>query len=557
MDSNTSERVNIDGVIGLKVYVVGHKRPDTDSVVSAIAYAHLKNVLDKESEYIPARLGDLNPETRFVLNRFGIDPPELLKHVYIQVEDAMTSRVIKTTERSTIYEAGNLMVESGVRSIPVVNDSGVLVGLLTERRFAKVFLSEFNDFSLDRFPPRISDVLRILDGKLLSGEPESEMKGRIVIGAMSEEEMFRSIGDTDILVVVDREEIVENAIDRGVRCLVLTGGYVPNTRVLEKARRRGIHVLVSPHDTYTTVRLIKLSLPVGTIVKREPLKIGKDAVLREFAEDLMEDKDGVAVVVDDELRVVGIITRHDLINPRKKRVILVDHSEKSQTVDGIEEAEILEIVDHHRLGGLETGQPIVAHIKPVGSTCTVIWELYRSAGVVPPREIAGAMLAAVLSDTMILKSPTTTPEDERVVEHLSNLTDLDPIEFGLEMYRAKTEVESLSADEILSMDLKEFRFSRGRVAIAQIEVIDPDPILKRREEIFERMDEMLERGNYDLVILMVTDVMKEESHLMARGQVRILERALGEKLREGTVKIKGLVSRKKQLVPGIARVLQG
>ena len=541
----------------MEIYVVGHRRPDTDSIVSALSYAHLKNVLDKENEYVPVRLGDLNPETRFVLEYFDLEPPRFLNHVYIQVEDVMTDKVIKVNSRSTIYEAGNLMVESGVRSVPVVNDSGVLVGLLTERRFARIFLGEFRDFSLERSSPKVSDVLRIIDGDLLSGEPSSSMSGRLVIGAMSEGKVSEILQESDVLVVGDREEVVREAVSRGTRFLVLTCGYVPPGDLVESAREKGIVLMVTPHDTYTTARLIRLSLPVETILEKRPLKTTRDAILREFAEDLMEDRDGVAVVVDDDLRVVGIITRHDLINPRKKRVILVDHSEKSQTVEGIEEAEILEIVDHHRLGGLETGQPIVAHIKPVGSTSTVIWEIYRSHGVVPPREIAGAMLAAVLSDTMILKSPTTTPEDERVVDLLSNLTGLDPVRFGMEMYKAKTEVEFLSTNEILNMDLKEFRFEKGKVAISQIEVIDPEPVLKRKEELMEQMREISQSRGYSLFVLMVTDVMEESSYIIAVGQVRLLEKALERQLVDGMVKIEGLVSRKKQLVPKISGVFQG
>ena len=537
-----------------RVLVVGHRNPDTDSVASSISYAYLKNLVDREREYVPVRLGKLNPETEFVLERFGITPPELIEHVFVQIRDVMTEKVVMTRSDSTIYEAGKLMMESGVRNLPVVDENEKLVGLVTERRFARVFLGEISRLSFEDNPPRVSDVVRTLGGKLLTGKPDERMKGRVFIAAMSDETVKERLEEGSVLVVGDREEVIETAVKKRVRFIVVTGGYKPKGGI-ERFEKNGITVILSPHDTYTTTRLMRLSHPVGNIVKREPLLTSPDTLLKDFEEDLMEDKDGVAVVVDEDFKVVGIVTRHDLINPRRKKVILVDHSEKSQSVLGIEEAEVLEIIDHHRLGGLETWHPITAHIRPVGSTSTIVWELFRSYGVVPPKGIAGLMLSAILSDTMILRSPTTTPEDERAVEHLSSIADVDPVKLGTEMFERKTAAEGMSPRDIITMDMKEYRFPKGSFAVSQIEVIDPKVILSRREEIEKEMEKITSERKYTFMALMVTDVLSETSHVIAVGNRRVIERAFSKKFENGVLRLPKVVSRKKQFVPAISKYL--
>lgn len=536
-----------------KVYVIGHKRPDTDSIASAVSYAYLKNQLDVENEYIPYRLGEINPESDFVLKRFNLPQPKLLEHVYIQVMDAMVKDVISADKESTIYEIGNTMLEKNIKSIPIVDEDNKLIGLLTERELARNFLLEIQNFSLEENPPKVKDIIKTMNGKLIIGDENKRLKGCPIIGAMTSDEVKKYVKKDDVLITGNRKDIQRIALEEEVSCLIITGGFVPDKDIIQLAKNKKIPIVVSPHPTYVTGRLLRLSTHVERIMERHPLTVHPDEILKDFEEELMQDKKGIAVVIEADGTVKGILTRHDLIKPKTKKVILVDHSEKSQSIEGIEEAEILEIVDHHRLGGLETGLPITAHIRPVGSTNTIIWDLYKKNNIIPPKEIAGIMLSAILSDTMILKSPTTTTEDKKVVEEISKYLNLDPIEYGIEMYKAKTNLEGFSEKEILTLDLKESRLSRGKIAVSQIEVIDAGQMLAKKDQIIKTMEKMVKERDYVLFVFLLTDVLKEGSYIFVAGQIRLAEKIFKVGFGKNIPFLEGIVSRKKQVMPLIIR----
>lgn len=536
-----------------KVYVIGHKRPDTDSIASAISYAYLKNQLDVENEYIPYRLGEINPESNFVLKRFNLPQPKLLEHVYIQVMDAMVKDVIAADKESTIYEIGNTMLEKNIKSIPIVDEDNKLIGLLTERELARNFLLEIQNFSLEENPPKVKDIIKTMNGKLIIGDENKRLKGCPIIGAMTSDEVKKYVKKDDVLITGNRKDIQRIALEEEVSCLIITGGFVPDKDIIQLAKNKKIPIVISPHPTYVTGRLLRLSTHVERIMEKHPLTVHPDEILKDFEEELMQDKKGIAVVIEADGTVKGILTRHDLIKPKTKKVILVDHSEKSQSIEGIEEAEILEIVDHHRLGGLETGLPITAHIRPVGSTNTIIWDLYKKNNIIPPKEIAGIMLSAILSDTMILKSPTTTTEDKKVVGEISKYLNLDPIEYGIEMYKAKTNLEGFSEKEILTLDLKESRLSRGKIAVSQIEVIDAGQMLAKKDQIIKTMEKMVKERDYVLFVFLLTDVLKEGSYIFVAGQIRLAEKIFKVGFRKNILFLEGIVSRKKQVMPLIIR----
>lgn len=536
-----------------KIYVFGHQRPDTDSITAAITYAYLKNQLDNKNEYIPFRLGELNPESEFVLKYYNIEKPELLEHVYIQVKDAMMKDVITSNIEATIYEIGNKMIEKQIKSIPIVDGNNILKGLVTEREIARYFLNEIQNFSLEENPPKVKDVIKTMNGKLIVGDENKKLKGCPTIGAMTSEEVARYVKKDDVLITGNRKDVQKIAIEKEVSCLIITGNFIPDEDIVELAREKDVPIVVSPHPTYVTGRLLRLSTHAERIMEKNPLTTHPEEILKDFEEELMQDKKGIAIVVNENGKVEGIITRHDLIRPKNKKVILVDHSEKSQTIEGIEEAEILEIVDHHRLGGLETGLPITAHIRPVGCTNTIIWDLYKKNNVLPPKEIAGLMISAILSDTMMLKSPTTTNEDKKAVEEISELFNIDYYNYGIEMYKAKTNLEGYSEKEILSIDLKETRLSRGLIAVSQIEVIDPTNLLKKKEKIIQEMEKMSEERNYVLFLFLLTDVLNEGSYIFSAGQYKLAEKIFKSNFEEKVVFLKGVVSRKKQIMPLILR----
>jgi manganese-dependent inorganic pyrophosphatase len=538
-----------------KVYVFGHKNPDSDSLCSAIAYSNLKNSVDEESVYTPFVLGNLNPESKFILSYFGVEKPEILKDVYAKVEDVMIKDVITANYNDTLRSIGDTILSNYIRDIPLVDDEGKLMGMITERRIARNFMKGFKDFTLRQYPLKVRDIIDVMNGQLLSGDIDRLLKGRPMIAAMSFDSIKENIHKDDVLIVGDREDIHNIAIEKEVECIIVTGGLMPSDEIILKAREKNIVMILTPHVTYVAGRLLRLSSPARRIMEKNFLTLSPKDILKDIEEDLMDDQNGVAVVVDDDMKVKGIITRHDLINPPRKKVILVDHSEKSQTVEGIEEAEIIEIIDHHRLGGLQTGQPITAYIKPVGCTSTIIWRLYKSHGIMPSKPIMGLMLSAILSDTVLLRSPTTTKDDIIAVNELGAALNIDIVKYGMEMYKAKSDLEGLSVKEIINMDIKDTNMPKGKIAVSQIEVIDPKQLLSKKSEILEEMENLSEKKGYTLFLLMITDIINGASDILAYGNKKIVEKAFQMNFENDILHLDGVVSRKKQIMPKLLKYL--
>ena len=538
-----------------KVYVIGHKKPDTDSVASAIAYSHLKNEVDPSKSYIPSMLDDINPETGFVLSYFGVEKPHMISHVYPTVGDAMTKSVLKANIKSTIYEVGNLIIDSGIRTIPLTDEKGFFHGLVTERRIAHHFLREFNDVFFNEYPISIDQLIKLINAEVINKGSHNYIKGVPLIGTISLNDLKGSDCKNRILIVGDREDILVEGIKHGIKYVIVADGIGVKDEIKMLAKENDVLILRTTLSSFDVIRFLRLSLPGEAIAKKNPLVVSQSVLLKDFSEDLMESKDGVAVVLDDKGRVEGIITRHDLINPKRKKVILVDHSEKAQAVEGIEEAEIVEIIDHHRLGGLETAHPIKVIVKPVGATSTIVFNQYISYGVKIEREIAGLMLSAIISDTLILRSPTTTDEDRDAVEKLSRIAHIDPTEFGLKMFRKKLDIFRITIKEILTMDMKEFRTSKGTFAVSQVEAVEPDVIISRREAYLKEMKKILFEKNYLFYLFMVTDVMKESSYIIGVGNLKPVEKAFGKSFKDGVLYLQGVVSRKKQVIPIILNIL--
>lgn len=540
------------GIAPEVVAVVGHRNPDTDSIASAVAYAWLKAREDPNTPYQAFRLGEVNRETAFVLEYFDHPTPPYLPHVYQRVWEAMVTEVITAPVDATSYEVGYLMREHGIRSVPLVDEAGRPHGVVTTRTLAELYIHEAGTFTLAVEPPTVAQVLRTLQGTLLVGDPQRLLSGRPVIAAMTPALMRKHLRPGDVVVVANRTDAQRTALACGASALIVSGGIRPRREVLEEAERRDAVVILTHHTTATTMRLLRLSLPALGIAERHPLTFHPEEVLSEVAPDLMQDRHGVALVVDDAERLVGILTRHDLLKPRRRRVILVDHSEPPQSVEGLEEADVLEIVDHHRLGGLETRSPLRVMVMPVGATATLVWRRYQEVGVQPPPGIAGLMLAAILSDTMLLRSPTTTAADREAVTALAAIAGVEPEPFGVEMYRAKTDISGLTAWDRVTGDLKPYVFGGQRIAVGQVEVADVTPVRERLPEIVAALERLQAERGFDLAMLLVTNALEEGSGLVATGNVRLVERAFNVRLEDHWAYLPGVVSRKKQVVPALA-----
>jgi len=529
------------------ILVFGHRNPDNDSICSAVAYAHLKNVTDPAEVYLPARLGPVPPETAWVFERFGADLPDEIAHVRMRVRDAMTVDPVCVTPDDNLLRAGRAMREHGVRALPVVDEAGVVRGLVNQTNLAELYIDETEMLGFGKLPVSVGEVAAVLGGRVLAGDPEMRLVGHVLIGAMEPDTMVSYIHPGDTLIVGDRLRTQPAALEAGASCLIITGGTEPDAGVVDLARSRAAAIISSPHDTYATARLVNLGYAVAGVMDAAPLMVGPDALLAEVAEDLMESTHREAVVVDDDARLLGILTRTNLARGLRRRVILLDHNEISQSAPGVEDAAVVEIVDHHRVGDVQSSGPILFLNLPVGSTATIVAERYRDLGVAPPNRIAGIMLSAVLTDTVLLKSPTATPVDREVAARLAAQLDVDPVEFGLEMFRARAERVAFSASDAVNRDLKEYRLGDLAIAVAQVETVDAAEYLERSAELAAALADLAERRSLDLAMLLVTDVVREGSEVFVTGKRRIAERALGIDLSDGSAWVQGLLSRKKQV----------
>jgi manganese-dependent inorganic pyrophosphatase len=529
------------------ILVLGHRNPDNDSICSAIAYAHLKNLTDPSHVYVPARLGPMPPESRWVLARFGVEEPVLVPHVYTRVSDVMTADVVTVGPAESLRAVGALLADRGVRALPVVEDGQVL-GLVTVEALAARYVENLVVSGFSERPVTVGRVTETLAGELLTGDADKLLNGAVVIGAMEPETMAARIRPGDTLIVGDRRRTQPLALEAGIACLILTGGCSPAAGVLELAAQRGCAVIATGEDTYGAARLMDLAHAASEVMETDMFTVEPDALLSEAAEDLFASPQREAPVVDGG-GLVGLLTRTSIARAGRREVILVDHNEVAQSADGVQEASVVEIVDHHRVGDVQTASPITFLGLPVGATATIVAGRYRELEVDPPSAVAGLMLSAILTDTVLLKSPTTTDVDREMVDWLAQELDVDATEFALEMFRARSAGAVFSAEDVVTRDLKEFRSGEHTIAVAQVETVDADEVLGHRDEIVEVMDRLCDSRGYEACVLMVTDVVREGSELLVSGRRRIVEKAFGVNMDSGSAWFDGMLSRKKQVVP--------
>jgi manganese-dependent inorganic pyrophosphatase len=531
-----------------RIYVTGHRNPDTDSIAAAIGYAELKRRLDPRNEYEPVRLGQLNDQTRWVLERSGASEPRLLPHVLLRVRDVMRERFPLAGQGEPVRQVGLILAREDADLVPLVDDDGRLVGAMTEAALARRYVRESREASRLDAPTAVGAIAGVLEGEQLVGRPETEVTGRVWVLAMASESLPMGFAAGDVVVVGDRPRAQRTAIEVGVDLLVLSNGTRPDDDMLGLAREQGTAVVASPLDSYVSARMITLSAPCRSLMDRDPLVVGPDDLVADITETVKDVDYRAAVVVDADQRPIGLVTRSDLVNPEPRRVLLVDHAEQAQSVVGVEQAEIVEILDHHHIGSIETRVPVQATFDPVGSTATLVIERFRQAGMEPTAPAATLLLGAVLSDTVILNSPTTTERDHTVVAYLERVLDVDAQAFGREMFERTSDLSRVAAEEIVARDAKDYDAGGETLRIAQVETVNED-LRERTEELERALDAVRERDGHALVALMVTDIVGQGSRLYASGDRHALERAFGPEARDGVVDLPGVMSRKKQVAP--------
>jgi manganese-dependent inorganic pyrophosphatase len=535
------------------IYVTGHRNPDTDSIASAIGYAELQGRLDPRNEYVPVRLGECNAQTRWVLERSGASEPQLLPHVMLRACDVMSTSFPLAGEDEPIRSAGLSMARAGLELVPVVDGEGALTGLVTERALAHRYIRESRDTStLEEAPTRVGAVVDVLQGRLVAGK-DTVLAGRVWVQAM-DPTAPSGIADGDVVVTGNRADAQRRAIELGAALVVLSNDSEPSEEALALARERGTAVVISPLDTYVSGRMITLAAPCRAFMEQDPLTVTREDLVDDVSEQIKESHYGAAVVVDADRRPVGLVTRSNLVSPARRRVILVDHAEAGQSVAGVERAEIVEILDHHHIGSIETRIPVKATFDPVGSTSTLVIERFRQAGMEPSRATAALLLGAILSDTVILNSPTTTERDRSVVEYLERVLALDAAELGREMFEATSDVSAVSADEIIRRDAKLYHVRSGQISIAQIEVVGR-ALDERKGELLEALAQARESQGLHLYALMVTDVLSKGTDLLVAGDTTGAARAFGAAPSDGEIELPGVMSRKKEVAPKLLAAL--
>jgi manganese-dependent inorganic pyrophosphatase len=537
------------------VYVTGHKNPDTDSIASAIGYAELKNLVDSDNFYAPARLGEVNAQTGWALEKSGAKPPKLISHIKLRVKDVMSKDIEVAGKNDPLRNVGTMMAQRNISQVPIVDDDSTLIGLISERNLARMYIRESREAStFAESPVLVSSMVEVLEGEMLAGE-DKKISGKLWVISMSVDAMGQTMDPGDVMVIGDRKEAQQRAIELGAGVIVVSNGVRPDDEILQLAEKSGTTVVISPLDSYVTSRMIQLAVPCWEVMSEDPLTVKPNDFITDITQQVMEVHYRAAIAVDEDNVPLGVVTRTDLLNPEPRKVLLVDHAEVGQSVAGVEKAQVVEILDHHHIGDIETSIPIPATFDPVGSTATLIVERYRSNELEPEKPTAMMLLAAVLSDTVILNSPTTTDRDHEVVKYLEDLLGLDAEEFGMEMFESSSDVTDLTAEEIVDRDAKEYATSSGeKMSISQVETVG-NALLERKDELLEALESKRAENGYIFSALMVTDIIEGGTELLCVGDCVLVERAFDARAKNGVIDLPGVMSRKKQVAPRLLAAL--
>lgn len=541
------------------IHVVGHKNPDTDSICSAIAYAYLKNA-GQPGPYTPNRAGNINNETNFVLQYFDVEPPAYLEDVNVQMQDIDFRETTGVPDTISIRTAWQLMKEQDVVTLPIVQGGNKLEGLITINDIAKSYMDVFDNRILALARTPIGNLLDVLEGTLICGNPHARIvNGKVLIGAADRNVPEASIEEDDLILVADREENQREAIEQGASCLIVCLNAKISPAIIALAKERQCNIITTYLDTYSAARMINQSIPIKYFMRRSNLVTFQLEDTLDSVKEVMSKLRHRDFPITDAIgNYYGMVSRRNLLAMRRKQVILVDHNERSQAVAGIENAEILEIIDHHRIGTLETINPVYFRNQPVGCTATIIYQMFLEQNVIPPKEIAGLLCSAILSDTLMFRSPTCTPMDESAARQLSRLADIDIETYAMEMFAAGSDLIGKSPEEIFYQDFKTFQIGDTTFGVGQISSMNRQELLSLQEQMHAYLEEGYLSTKCDMIFFVMTNILEEASDMLFYGEQAaqlVTEAFLTEP--EGNVcHLPGVVSRKKQIVPLLVSTLQ-
>ena len=544
-----------------KIYVIGHKNPDTDSICSAIAYADIKNRTEENPVYEAKRAGQINEETLYVLKRFQMNTPGYMPNVGTRVKDMDVRKVGGVDSKISLKKAWTLMRNENVFTLPILNQNQELEGLITTNDITESYMDVYNNAALSEARTPYRNILETVDGTMIVGNEHAHFTdGKVLIAASSPEVMEQSVEQNDLVILGNRYEAQLCAIEMGASCIIVCMGVPISKTIRRLAEERECFVISSPHDTYTVARLINQSMPVKHFMTSENLvKFSIDDYTDDIKEVMAKLRHRDFPVLNKHGKYVGMVSRRNLLGIKRRQLCLVDHNEISQAVDNIESAEILEIIDHHRIGSLETSGPVYFRNQPVGCTATIITQMYDENGMEIPPQIAGLLLAAILSDTLVFRSPTCTPLDEALAKRLAKIAGVDIDEFASEMFEAGEKLDGKTAEEVLLQDFKVFMCGDIRFGVAQGSYMTRKNLQAAQALLQPYLEEARNKQNVEDLYMLLTDVPKEESVVICTGRYAAEVLSNGFESRpaaDGSWTLPGVVSRKKQFIPALMTAYQ-
>ena len=542
-----------------RTIVIGHKNPDTDSICSAICYAALKSKITG-NEYVAGRAGHVNEETQYVLNYFHVEAPQLIESVKTQVKD-IEIRATKGVDRNiSLKKAWNLMQDAHVVTLPAVSEKGVLEGLITVGDITKSYMNVLDSSILSKAHTQYKNILETLEGAMVVGDENDYFdQGKVLIAAANPDMMEYYISEHDLVILGNRYESQLCAIEMEADCIIVCEGAAVSMTIRKLAQEHGCTVMTTPYDAYTAARLINQSMPIGHFMKTEDLITFEDSDCIDDVKEVMASKRHRDFpVLDKDGKYLGMISRRNLRGAKGKQIILVDHNEKNQAVDGLENADIQEIIDHHKLGTVETISPVFFRNQPVGCTATIVYQMYHENNVEIDKATAGMLCSAIISDTLLFRSPTCTPIDKMAATELARIAEIDMDRYAADMFSAGSNLRGKSNDEIFYQDFKLFNSGKTSYGVGQISSLNADELVELKERLLPFLKKPHEEHGVDMIFFMLTNILTESTSLLCEGEgAEALIRAAfhmeeaGADDEANVVELPGVVSRKKQLIPSI------
>lgn len=536
-----------------EIFVIGHKNPDTDSICSAIAYAYFKNQISKNNCYKAKRAGEVNSETQYVLDKFGVKAPEYVDNVRNQVKDSGLKEAERVSKDMSVKKAWELLSSKRESTLTVVNDNGGLEGLMTIGDIAKSIMDVSGGRALADAKTSYKNIVETLKAEVLAGNIDHKTAtGKVIVAAANPDLMEESIEAGDMVIMGDRYESQLCAIEMQAACLIISIGCEVSPAIIQLAEEKNCIILRTAYDTFITARLLNQSIPIGYfMIKNNLTYFRTDDYTEEIRSIMAKMRYRDYPVLDSEGRLVGMMTRHSLLEMDKKKVILVDHNESGQAVDGLHEAEIEEIVDHHKLGFVETIRPIMFRNQPVGCTATIIYMMFKEKKMAIPEKIAGLMCSAIISDTLLYRSPTCTAIDKIAAEELAAIAGIETEVHAKAMFAAGSNLSKKTTEEIFYQDFKKFEFGDWNIGIGQITSMSMEELETIKQRLMPYMEKVFAEHDTDMMFFMLTDIIEESTELLCygKGADELVEEAFHQKVTNNCAPLPGVVSRKKQLVP--------